>query len=184
MLKGTAMIRYALTYGAIAGSIVVASILVGFLLGADHGDHSLWLGYLIMIVALTLIFIGVKQYRDRDRGGVIKFAPAFLLGLMIAVVAGVFYVGGWEAYLAATDYSFMPSYVEHAIEAKKAAGMTGEALAAEIAKLQKMATDYENPLYRMPTTFVEIFPVGLIVALVSAAILRNPGAFPAKRIAG
>jgi hypothetical protein len=175
------MTRYALIYGAIAGSIVIASILVGFLFGADHGDGSLLLGYLIMIVALTLIFLGVKQYRDRVRGGVIKFGPAFLLGLMIAVVAGAFYVGGWETYLAVTDYSFMPSYVDDAIEAKRAAGVAGAALEAEIAKLREMQANYENPLFRMPMTFVEIFPVGLLVALISAAILRNPKAFPARR---
>ena len=174
------MTRYALIYGGIAGSVVIASILVGFLFGADHGGGSQLLGYLIMIVALTLIFLGVKQYRDRDRGGVIKFGMAFLLGLMIAVVAGVFYVGGWEAYLAATDYTFMASYVDAAIEAKKAAGLAGSALDAEIAKLNAMAKSYENPLFRMPMTFLEIFPVGLIVAFVSAAILRNPKAFPAR----
>lgn len=175
------MTKTALIYGAIAGSIVIASILIGFLLGADHGGHSLWLGYLIMIVALSLIFLGVKRYRDRQGGGVIKFGPAFLLGLMIAAVAGVFYVGGWEAYLAATDYSFMPSYVDHAIEAKKAAGLAGEALAAETAKLREMQANYENPLFRMPMTFIEIFPVGLIIALISAALLRNPRVFPARR---
>ncbi len=178
------MSKTAIVYGAIAGSITVGSILIGFLFGADHGDHSLWLGYLIMIVALTLIFLGVKRHRDKNLGGVIKFGPALLLGLMIAVIAGVFYAGGWEAYLAATDYSFMPSYVEHAIEAKKAAGVAGEALQAEIAKLNEMAANYENPLFRVPMTFLEIFPVGLLIALISAAILRNPKAFPARQTAG
>ncbi|OFW99671.1 MAG: hypothetical protein A3E78_02440 [Alphaproteobacteria bacterium RIFCSPHIGHO2_12_FULL_63_12] len=174
------MTKIALVYGAIAGSIVVGSILAGILLGSDHGGQSLWFGYLIMILALSLIFLGVKSYRDRQGGGVIKFGPALFLGLMIAVVAGVFYVGGWEAYLAATDYSFMPSYVDQIIESKKAAGLTGEALAAEVAKLEEMKANYENPLYRMPLTFVEIFPVGLVIAIVSAAILRNPKAFPAR----
>ena len=175
------MTRIALVYGAIAGSIVIATILVGFLAGSDHGGQSLWFGYLIMIVALSLIFLGVKRFRDREGGGVIKFGPAFLLGLMIAAVAGVFYVAGWEAYLAATDYSFMPSYVDHMIESKKAAGLAGEALEAEIAKLREMQANYENPLFRMPMTFVEIFPVGLVIALISAAILRNPKMFPARR---
>lgn len=175
------MTRYALIYGGLAGSIVIASIIVGFLFGADHGGGSQLLGYLIMIVAMTLIFLGVKQYRDRDRGGVINFGLAFLLGLMIAVVAGAFYVGGWEAYLAATDYSFMPSYVDQAIEARKAAGLDGAALEAEIAKLREMQANYENPVFRMPLTFLEIFPVGLLIALISAALLRNPKVFPARR---
>jgi uncharacterized membrane protein YhaH (DUF805 family) len=174
------MFKTAFIYGAIAGLIVVATIVIGLFMGADHDDGGLLLGYTIMIVALTLIFIGVKRFRDRNNGGVIKFGPALGLGLMIAAVAGVIYAIGWEGYLAATNYTFMSSYVEAAIEAKKAAGLAGEALEAEVAKLQAMAKSYENPLFRIPMTFLEIFPVGLVIALISAAILRNPKAFPAR----
>lgn len=177
------MRKTAFIYGSIAGLIVIASIVIGFFLGADHGDSSLFLGYTIMIVALTLIFLAIKSYRDRQ-GGVIKFGPAFLLGLMTAIVAGAFYVIGWEGYLAATNYTFMDGYVAAAIEAKKAAGLAGAALDAEIARLGQMKAQYANPLFRMPMTFMEIFPVGLVIALVSAAILRNPKAFPARRVAG
>lgn len=173
--------RIALVYGAIAGAIAVGAIVAGFFLGTDHGGQSLWLGYLIMIVALSLIFLGVKRHRDRNLGGVIKFGPAFLTGLLIAAIAGVFYAIGWEAYLAATDYAFMPAYVDSVIEAKKAAGLAGEALQAEIAGLEEMKANYESVFFRLPMTFIEIFPVGLIIALISAALLRNPRVFPARR---
>lgn len=175
------MRKTALIYGAVAGSIVIASIVIGFLLGADHENHNLALGYLIMIVALSMIFIAVKQHRDRQGGGVIKFGQALLLGVMIAAVAGVFYVVGWEGYLAATNYTFMESYVEHAIQTERAAGVSGAALDAKIAKLEAMKSQYANPLFRLPITFMEIFPVGLVIAIVSAAILRNPKALPASR---
>lgn len=177
------MLKTAFIYGAIAGLIVILTMVIGFLLGADHGDSSLFLGYTIMIVALSLIFLAIKSHRDRQ-GGVIRFGPAFLLGLMVAAVAGVFYVLGWEGYMAATNYTFMDGYVAAAIEAKKAAGLAGAALEAEIAKLNDMKTQYANPLFRMPMTFLEIFPVGLVIALISAAILRNPKAFPARRTPG
>jgi hypothetical protein len=39
---------------------------------------------------------------------------------------------------------------------------------------------YANPLFRLPMTFAEIFPVGVLVSLVSAAILRNPRVLPAR----
>ncbi len=175
------MSRIAAVYGAIAGSIIIASIIIGLTLGADQESHNPLIGYLIMIVALSLIFLGVKQYRDRNKGGVIKFGSALLLGLMIALVAAVFYVGGWEAYLAVTDYSFMDSYVAQTIEAKKAAGLAGEALAKEIENLKAMADGYKNPLFRMGITFLEIFPVGLVIAIVTAALLRNPKVLPARR---
>lgn len=170
----------ALTYGTIAGLVVIASIIVGFLFGADHGGGSQILGYAIMIAALTLIFVGVKQHRDRNLGGLIKFGPAFVAGLMIAAVSGVFYVIGWEGYLAATDYQFMPKYVESAIASKKAAGLSGPELETFAAGLQKMAENYRNPVFRVAITFMEIFPVGLVIALISALLLRNPRFLPAR----
>ncbi len=172
--------KIAFVYGALAGTIVIGSMIVGLVLGADHQDHNLFVGYLIMIVALSMIFLGVKQYRDRQGGGVIRFGPAFLLGLMIAAVAGVFYVIGWEGYMAATDYTFMEGYVAATIEAKEAAGLAGAALEAEIAKLETLKKQYANPLFRMPMTFLEIFPVGLVIALISATVLRNPKVLPAR----
>lgn len=175
------MLRIALVYGGLAGVIAIGVIAGGIALaGEDAGHGSPLMGYLIMLVALSLIFVGVKRYRDRELGGVIKFVPAFLLGLSIAAVAGVIYVIGWEIYLASTDYAFMEQYAAGLIEAKKASG----AAAAEIEKLRAdmdaMAKNYANPLFRLPITFLEIFPVGLLIALVSAALLRNPKVLPAR----
>jgi hypothetical protein len=39
---------------------------------------------------------------------------------------------------------------------------------------------YANPLFRLPVTFIEIFPVGLVVSLISAALLRNSRFLPAQ----
>ena len=84
-----AEMRYALVYGAIAGAIVVAVIVAGLTLDLPNHFHSEWFGYLVMLVALSLIFVGVKRYRDVECGGVIRFGRAFGLGLGIAAVAGV-----------------------------------------------------------------------------------------------
>lgn len=174
------MLKTALLYGAISGVIIITTMIVGMMFAGENGySGGQVFGYTIMFVALTLIFIGVKRHRDQDLGGVIKFGPAFGLGLAIAGVAGVFYVIGWEIHLAMTDYAFMDEYSKGLIAAKEKAGVTGAELQAYIADVNKTMAQYENPLFRLPITFMEIFPVGLLIALVSAAILRNPKAFPA-----
>jgi len=170
----------AIIYGGISGAIVIAIMTIGIVLSPDGSHGGVAFGYLIMVIALTMIFLGVKRYRDSSLGGVIRFGPAFLLGLMIAAVAGAVYVLGWEGYLAATGHKFIEEYAASVIEARKAAGLAGEALAAEIAKMDELKRNYANPLFRLPMTFIEIFPVGAVIALVSAAILRNPKAFPAR----
>jgi hypothetical protein len=175
------MLRISLVFGSIAGLIVIAVLILGIVFpNTLNHFNTEWFGYLVMIVALSLIFVGVKRYRDNDLGGVIRFLPALGLGLGIAVVAAVIYVAMWEVYLASTGYQFMNHYVDGMIAAKKAHGLSGPALYAFVAQMNQMKADYDNPLYRLPMTFVEIFPVGLIIAVISAAVLRNPRMLPAR----
>lgn len=174
--------RYVLVYGLISGLVIIGVMMAGILL-SDQGSFfsSEWFGYLVMLVALTFIFVGVKRYRDVERGGVIKFGPAFAMGLGIAAVAGVAYVTVWEIYLAITNYAFIDNYVAGIIRARQAAGLSPAALAKEVAELQTLKAQYANPLFRLPMTFLEIFPVGFLVALISALLLRNPRLMPAAR---
>ena len=175
------MTRIILTYGLISGLFIVVAIIGTIVLSGGAPPHSnMWLGYLIMLVALSSILVGVKQHRDRALGGVIRFRTALMLGLGIALVASLAYVVVWEAYLAATDYSFMSRYVEATLAAKREAGVTGAAYDKMAAEMEALKVKYASPLFRMPMTFIEIFPVGLVIALISAALLRNPKFLPAR----
>ncbi|MEM8982085.1 MAG: DUF4199 domain-containing protein [Pseudomonadota bacterium] len=168
------MRRIALLFGLPIGAVIIVTIIASLLL-SDGGPspYAQAIGYLIMLVAFSMIFVAVRQYRDRERNGVLGFWPAFGLGLAISAVAGLVYVLVWEAYLAATDHAFIQQYVTGLIEAKRAEGITGAALDAEIAELNEMVTQYGNPWIRLPITFSEIFPVGAIVSLIVALILRT-----------
>jgi hypothetical protein len=173
--------RYALVYGGIAGAIVIGVLVAGFMLDLPNHTSSMWFGYLIMLVALSLIFVGVKRYRDVECGGIIKFGRALGLGLGISAVAAIVYIIGWEAYLAASGWDFMKDYSASIIDGMRADGASAAAIEAKQAEMRGLAEMYRNPLMRIPITFVEIFPVGLIVALISAALLRNPKLLPAQR---
>lgn len=173
--------KYILTYGLISGLVIILTMMAGLLIGGQGSIFaSAVFGYLVMLVALTFIFVGVKRYRDVELGGVVKFGRAFALGLGIAVVAGVVYILVWESYLAYTDYAFIDQYIDGLMRAKIAAGVTGAALESQRLELETLRVQYANPLIRVPMTFLEIFPVGLLVALVSAALLRKSNVLPAR----
>jgi hypothetical protein len=175
------MQRIIFTCGIIAGLVVIASIILGLALsGGEETLHAQqWFGYLVMLLALSLIFVGIKRYRDLHLGGVIRFGTATLVGLGIAAVASVIYVAVWEVYLAMTDYAFMDQYARGVIAAKQAEGVTGDDLQAVVDNMESMRQQYSNPVFRLPITFLEIFPVGLLITLISAAVLRNRKAVPA-----
>jgi len=179
--RETNMTRYALIYGAIAGAIAAAVLTVGIASGSSNHTTSLWFGYLVMLVALSLIFVGVKRYRDVQCGGVIRFGRAFGLGLAIAAVAALVYALVWESYLDISGYDFMADYTKSVLKHMQSEGASVAAIQAKATEMNAMAESYKNPLFRVPMTFVEIFPVGLLVALVSAALLRNPKLLPARQ---
>lgn len=174
------MSRIVLIYGLISGLVIIAGIIGSIVAFADAPHSNVWVGYLIMLAALSSILVGVKQHRDQALGGVIGFGKAFLIGLGIALVAAFAYIVVWEIYLAATGYRFMDQYVAQMLETRRAAGVSGAEYEKLAADLEAMRLQYANPLFRVPMTFLEIFPVGLLISLVSAALLRNPRFLPAR----
>jgi hypothetical protein len=171
------MLRSILIFGLAAGVIVAVPM---FWLLTQFGEGSLLTGYTMMLLALSLIFVGVKRHRDRALGGVIRFLPALGMGLGISAVAGLVYVVGWEFTLAVTDFRFIEDYSNAAIEAARARGASAAELQAVVEKMNEFRHSYANPLVRLPMTFVEIFPVGVLISLVSAALLRNSRFLPAR----
>src|SRR5579859_807562 len=170
------MWRKILSYGLTAG--IVVGLPMFALTGLVHGHipepWGMVIGYTTMLIALSTVFVAIKRYRDRELGGVIGFWRAFGLGLGISVVAGVLYVVSWEIAVAVSGIDFGTAYTQALIEQKKAAGVGGEELAHFVAEMDAFRIQYANPWFCLPMTFTEIFPIGVIVSLVAAGLMRNP----------
>jgi hypothetical protein len=177
------MFQKMLSYGLVAGLIVGVPLFGMSVALQAHPDspYGVVIGYLIMLIALSAVFIAIKRHRDLELGGVVRFGPAFALGLGISFVASVLYVLAWEAALAWTHMDFAAGYAHALIEEQRARGVSGAALAKFSADMETFKAQYANPLYRLPMTFTEIFPVGVLVSLVSAGLLRNSRFLPARR---
>jgi hypothetical protein len=177
------MLRTILKYGVIAG-LIVGGFEVGTVAafsGMPPLKYGMVIGYTTMLIALSAVFVGIKRHRDVDRGGVIGFWPAFGVGLGISFIAGIFYVAAWEVVQAMTHMDFASSYAQASIASEKAKGASAEALAKLTADMETFKVQYADPMFRLPMTFVEIFPVGVLVSLLSAGLLRNSRFLPARR---
>ena len=177
------MLRKILIYGTIAG-VIVGGVLSATTIGLHDNPPpmsvGLLIGYASMLVALSAVFIAIKRHRDRDLGGVIKFLPALGLGLGVTVVAGLFYVFAWEAAQKVAGLDYGAEYAKHMVEAREAAGVPAPEIDKAKADAARFQAQYANPAYRLPMTFMEIFPVGVLVSLVSAGLLSNPRFLPAR----
>ncbi len=155
-------------YGAVTGAVIILSVIATIELDVAYQ----WLGYLIMLIAFSAIVVATKQYRDEMSDGSLRFGTGFLIGLGITSVASVVYVLGWETYLFFFGDDFWAMFSD--FQGYGQGGLSEAELTALTAETNALRQQYENPLFRIPVTFLEVFPVGVIVSLICAAILRKP----------
>jgi preprotein translocase subunit SecF len=161
-----------LTFGLISGAIssLMMAVTIPF---ADRIGHSLLLGYTTIVLSMLLVYFGVRAYRDDIAKGQITFTRAFLVGLAICVISCVCYVATWEIIY----FNFMPDfadkYAAQVIHKAQAAGASTAVIQAKVLEMQRFKQMYANPVFNVAMTFIEPFPVGLFVSLLSAAILRK-----------
>lgn len=170
------MKKTVLTYGPIAGVIIVLlmSLFIG-LMGKEQ-DYQMGeiLGYASMIVALSTIFVGIRKYRDDELGGMITFGKAFQVGLLITLVASAIYVAAWMFYSAGGGADeMMTAYLDQMVEKMEASGATQAEIDAKVSEMEQFQEMYKNPIVKIGITFLEIFPVGLIISLIAAGLLRK-----------
>jgi hypothetical protein len=169
------MKKIVLVYGIIAGLIVTGMMAfsTGYYCAKGDFEGGMIYGYSAMILACSMIFVGIKSFRDKHNGGIIRFGKAFKVGLFISLVASTIYVVGWliNYYFFIPD--FMDKYAAAMLDKAKASGISAEKLAKETAKMAQMKEWYKNPLFVILMTYVEILPVALIITLISALILKR-----------
>lgn len=167
------MKRILLTYGLIAG--VIVSVMMVLTLGMDNVDfdNGELIGYTTMVIALSTIFFGVRTYRDKHNGGIIKFGKAFLIGLSITMVASTMYVATWMVLSHYQENDFMEQYYEHMKEKMNSSDMPAEQVEAKLAELRDFQELYKNPVVKVGVTYMEILPVGILISLSCALVLKR-----------
>lgn len=161
-----------LTYGLIAGAILCTNmiVLVTMLCNNPNFEGNMLVGYTIMVVTFSLIFFGVRNYRNKELDGVISFGRAFKLGLYIMLIAATCYVVTWVIgyYFFVPD--FMDRYAEHMIAD---AARNGQDVAAMKRDMQGYQEMYKNPVFVVLMTYAEVVPMGLLVTLITALVLKR-----------
>ncbi len=167
------MKRIVLTYGIIGGIIVAAMMWLTLGSGTHDFDNGMWIGYTTMVIAFSTIFFAVRTYRDKHLGGTIKFGKAFLIGLYITLIASTMYVASWLVMDATSGQDFMAQYYEHEKTKLESSTLDAQQVEAKLQEMRDFQEMYKNPAVKVGFTYMEILPVGLLVSLLCAVILRR-----------
>lgn len=167
-----------IAYGLIAGIIVSVLMLpaVNYLSHCNGNvdySTSMIIGYASMLLAFSLVFVGIRNYRDRHHNGVITFGKAFKIGILIVLIASTVYVCAWLIDYFFFIPDFMEKYSAHMLGELKASGASPIEISKQAKEMADFAVLYKNPFFNAMMTYMEILPVGLVVALVSSLILKR-----------
>lgn len=178
------MRKVILTFGLLAGVIVSAFLVITIAIWVKSGkiiDFAL-VGYATMVIALSMVFFGIKSYRDNYQSGEIRFWKGFQVGLLITLIASLMYTITWETYNRISPTSaaaFVDYYVKCEVDKLKQKGVSAAEIDQKAKDMDDLKRLYSNPAIRFGLTIMEILPIGVIITLISAAILRKKEFLPA-----
>lgn len=164
------MKKNVLIFGLVLGTILCVNMIymVNLCYTSPDFKSNDVVGYAAMVVVFSLIFFGVRNYRGKHLGGFISFGKAFKTGALIALVGSTMYVVAWLFYY----YLFVPDYLDVYISHVLRETPDAE-LAIKAEEMESFKEMYKNPVFVVLITFSEVLPIGLIVAVVSALVLKK-----------
>lgn len=164
-----------LKYGLLGGLIVSLVLCACTIYCANTGkfEGSMVLGYASMILAFSFIFVAVKHIRDKQDDGAISFGKAFKVAILITLVTSTVYVLVWLVCYYFFIPDFMEQYTSYTLNKAQAQGVSAAELSKQTEQMKEYADMYKNPLFVVLLTYMEILPVGLLVSLLAAFILKR-----------
>jgi Protein of unknown function (DUF4199) len=165
------MKKTVLTYGLVSG-VIGAALLLAHVPFMDGSSKALIVGYAGIVLSALVILVGVRSYREKVGKGKISFGRGFAVGILIALISAACYVAAWEAV-----YYSSPAIADHIfdkqVEQLRATGAPQEKIDETAREVESFKKLYANPFVNVAFTFVEPFPVGLLMTLISAVVLRR-----------
>ena len=168
------MKKIVLIFGLISGAISALMMFVTIpLIGRIPFEYLTVLGYTTFVASFMMVFFGIRSYRDNVAGGTITFGRAFKVGILITLLSCGIFIATWEFIYPRFLPNFLDQYSTYMVEKMRAQGATQEELNQTIQQNEQFKEWYKNPFFRYAMTLMEPFPVGLLITLISAFVLRS-----------
>src|SRR5690606_29605902 len=158
----------AIRYGLIAAAIMSLFVFFMYFLFNPYTlmDMGEILGYGTMVIAMSMIFIGIKKYRDTQLNEYITIGQAFGMGLYVAFIGSLLY-GIFEDIFYATN-EFSDVYLEFYTDKIRNSGQSPKLIQQQLNEMQQQFAMWDCPFMMGLLMFLTVFIIGVIISLVSA----------------
>lgn len=165
--KQAGKFKSALNFGTVLGLILMIISLIIYVFKLY--EANLWLSWLSMAILAAGIYMGIKSFRDKARGGYISFGDALGYGVLVALFAGIISSIISYIYLGYIDDGFVQYQLTLQEDEMYNSGLPEEQIEMSL-KYTKM---FMQPgVLALMGVFMNTL-IGFFISLVCAAILKK-----------
>ncbi len=168
------MKKIVLRYGLYATLLIVTvsafNLLVLTKIAGQAGQEIA--GYLTIFLSTLFVFLGIRQYRDVENGGVLGFWEGMKIGLLIVLIPSIFFGLFDLLYTEVINPGWMQEYYSQYMEKIKNT-LPPDQLADALKKAAAEKELFSNPLIQFLLMAATVFIIGIIVTIISAVSLKR-----------
>lgn len=170
--KSPNRLKYAMTYGAIIGLILVVYSVLLYLTGLTFNKK---MGIIQYIVLFAGIYLGTKAYRDKALGGFINYGRALVFGLIISVFVGIITVFFNFIMLRYIDPGLIDKYMAVMEETFQNSRFIP---ADQMDEMLERSRESMTAIWSLPVGVLAFSLFGFVFSLITSAFLKkNPNPF-------
>ncbi|HOY15020.1 MAG TPA: DUF4199 domain-containing protein [Saprospiraceae bacterium] len=168
------IIKYGIISGLISAGLMLLSNLVAKAIGPKlFFDYGMYIGYTSILIAMAVIFLANRHYRDNLNNGSLTFVQGLIVGMGVTVISCIFYSLMWLVVYYNLMPNFMEEYINYEVEKMTSAGASAESIAKMKSDMVVYQEMYSSPLKIFLITLLEPLPVGLLLTFIFALVQRK-----------
>lgn len=163
------ILRFGL-YGAIS---ICTLFLLGWFIGKnlDYSAQEI-IGYASMIVSLGFVYLGIKQFRDKENNGQLSFKKALTIGVLISLITALAFGVLDVIYIEFLEPDFTTEYYARIVEDLKTT-LPEEEFNVKLAEIESEKELFSKPIFSFLLMAMTVFIIGFIISLISSLVLQR-----------
>ncbi len=167
------MKRTVIKFGKYSSIILVVLFGLSFIFqeSMDYSTSEVF-GYVVIVVALSFVYFGIKNYRDTINDGLVSFSKALKIGVLISLIASLTFGALNVVYTEIINPDFTEEYYAHSVE-KYRESLPEAEFKVKYEQLESEKDLFTNPLINFMVMALTVFIIGFIISLISGLILQR-----------
>lgn len=155
-----------ISMGVMVGFVLIIYYVIIYVANMYTSQWTGWLSYLFLIIGMIL---GVRNYRDKNSGGMISFGQAFSLSFYIGIISGIMYVLFTFIFMTFIAPDMLTNIQDVARKSMEGKGMTDE----QVKQAMQMAHFFYTPVGILVLIVVFWLIFDVILSLLVGLIMRR-----------